>query len=162
MKYLVQNHLDGSYYISSQEPKVIEAYCETCDDSDKILISWNSSEKNAQFNALLKFLMTNVLNTRDDIYNKAEENLAECYFWSVDIIYFLQNYITYNIMEKHDILIYLYDGNYITEDEYHKIMDIMLIEEKRQLKMLKYYEKAMFTKDEKTGETMLKLRKKNI
>lgn len=40
MEHLVESHL-GGYYVSDLDPEQITAYCESCGDSDWILLSWD-------------------------------------------------------------------------------------------------------------------------
>lgn len=40
MEHLVESHL-GGYYVSDLDPEQITAYCESCGDSDWILLYWD-------------------------------------------------------------------------------------------------------------------------
>ena len=159
MEHLVENHLTGDYYVSNRDPKFIEQYCEVCEDSDEILASWDPLKKNARRNSILKYLMEKILNTREDIYNTAKkfENYSQWY--CEDIITLLLNDIDLNIEEMSDIIICLYENKIIDKSEFDFIIHIIDFEEERQIKMVKYFEKSMFTIDNKTGEKILK--KKN-
>ena len=66
LEHLVQSHL-GGHYITDGEPEFIEAYCETCGDSDEILTSWENSEKDSRVNALLRYFMIGNLNLKEDL-----------------------------------------------------------------------------------------------
>lgn len=149
MEHLVEGHL-GSYYISDDDPEFIEQYCETCGDSDTILISWNQEEENARVNALLRYFMANNMNTREDIYSKVSL-LSE---WGDGaIITLLLNEIKYNNEEVFNIVFSLYENKDITKKEFDTIIHISDFEEERQRKMVKYFEKSI---DDKTGEKVLK------
>lgn len=156
LEHLVEGHVNGSYYVSNRDPKVIEAYCETCGDSDEILTSWNPDEKNARLNALLKLLMADNLNTREDIYNSALQNSFICQWYGNDIITSLLNDVEDNNDKVFDIASSLLENKIITEKEFDVIMHISDSEKDRQIKMIKYFEKSMFTVDNKTGEKVLK------
>lgn len=51
MEYLVESHM-GGYYVSDMDPEIITQYCESCGDSDWILLSW---EKGNMMESLIKF-----------------------------------------------------------------------------------------------------------
>ena len=44
MEHLVESHV-GGFYISDQNPSVIEEYCEQCGDYDRILLSYEEGHK---------------------------------------------------------------------------------------------------------------------
>ena len=44
MEHLVESHL-GGYYISNSDPEIIEAYCDQCGDSDRIILSVKAYSK---------------------------------------------------------------------------------------------------------------------
>lgn len=44
MEHLVESHV-GGFYISDQDPSIIEAYCEQCGDYDRILLSYEEDQK---------------------------------------------------------------------------------------------------------------------
>ena len=44
MEHLVESHL-GGYYISNSDPEIIEAYCDQCGDSDRIILSWKEGQR---------------------------------------------------------------------------------------------------------------------
>ncbi len=156
MEHLVENHLTGDYYVSNRDPKFIEQYCEVCEDSDEILASWDPLIKNAKRNSILKYVIRNILNTREDIYNKAKDFDYYSQWYSEDIITLLLNDIDLNSEEMSNIIIYLYENKIINKSEFDFIVHIIDFEEERQIKMLKYFEKSMFTIDKKTGEKVLK------
>ena len=51
MEHLVESHL-GGYYISDDDPDIIETYCDTCDDYDRVILSWKKDNK---LNTLIKY-----------------------------------------------------------------------------------------------------------
>ena len=156
MEYLVEGHETGEYYISNIDPKLIEAYCETCDDSDTILVSWNPKENNARLNALVKFFMADTLNTKEDIYNYVLENSFMWQWFDNDIITSLIDDIEDNHEKVFDNAYSLYENKNITEKEFDIIMHILKLETERQIKMVKYFEEILFTIDNKTGGKVLK------
>lgn len=158
LEHLVEGHL-GSYYISSSEPEFIEEYCEICGDSDTILTSWDDSEKDARVNALLRYFMIKNLNSREDIDKKVDEYIS----YDVekkDIIPSLLNYIDCINEETYNFATYLFESKNINEDEYKRIINISRLEDDRQIKMVKYFSKSMFTKDSNGNVKVLKLAKK--
>ncbi len=155
-EHLVEGHENGNYYISNSDPKLIEAYCEICGDSDTILASWNPEEKNSRLNALLRFFMAGNMNTKDDIYNRVSQNSSMWQWYGNDIITSLLDDIEDNNEIVFDIVFSLFENKFITEKEFDIIMHISDFEKERQIKMVKYFEKAMFDVDDKTGEKVLK------
>lgn len=156
MEHLVEGHVNGNYYISNSDPKLIETYCETCGDSDTILTSWNPEEKNARLNALLRFFIADILNTKEDISNSVSQNGFMWQWDGNDIVTSLLNDIEYNNEKVFNIVFSLFENKIITEKEFDIIMHISDFEKERQIKMVKYFEKSMFDIDDKTGEKVLK------
>ncbi len=156
LEHLVKEHENDSYYISNKDPKFIEAYCETCGDSDTILASWNPLEKNAKLNALLRFLMERIINTREDIYNRAIEYEHYSRWYQEDIVSLLLFDISMNADNIYNMVSDLLDHNAITKNEFDAIMNISNFEEDRQIKMIKYFEKRMFMIDDELGIKVLK------
>lgn len=156
MEHLVEGHESGNYYISNDDPKLIEAYCETCGDSDTILTSWNPEEKNARVNALLRFFMADVLNTKKDIYNRVSLNSFMWQWDGNDIVISLLDDIEDNSEKVFDLAFSLFENKFITEKEFDVIMHIFNFEEDRQIKMVKYFEESIFDIDDKTGKKVLK------
>ena len=156
MEHLVMSHL-GGHYISDADPEFIEAYCETCGDSDCIVASWNPEEENGRINGLLRYLMGNVLNNREDIDRKVEE-----YTGLIDIedlIPSLLNDIEYDSDEVFTIVSYLLTDREISDEEYNRIMHASKFQEERQTKMIKHFAKDMFAKDENGKVKVIKLNK---
>ena len=145
IEHLVEGHL-GSYYISTKDPDYIEEICPKCNDYDEILTSWDNSQKNARTNAIVKYLMRNNLNNKKDIEKKIEEfNYGPIN--KKDIIYLILEYIYINWEEAYIIVSDLYENNFISEEEYYKILHISNIEEDRQNQMVMHYTKSIHTKD---------------
>ena len=156
MEHLVESHM-GGYYISNKDADLIESYCEECNDADTILTSWNTEDKNGRVNALLKFFLMDNIKTKQDLYNRALENLADSYFHGIDLVYSLLNEIGCNIEEAYNIASELYEKNSLSEEEFNRIIYILNLEEERQINMVKYFEDEMFTIDSDTGLRVLKL-----
>ena len=156
MEHLVEGHENGNYYISNSDPKLIEAYCEICGDSDTVLASWNPEEKNARLNALLRFFIADILNTKEDIYNSVSQKGFMWQWDGNDIFTSLLDDIEDNNEKVFNIVFSLFENGIITEKEFDIIMHISDFEKERQIKMAKYFEKSMFTIDDKTGEKVLK------
>ena len=156
MEHLVEGHVNGNYYISNSDSEFIEQYCEQCGDSDTILASWNPEEKNARLNALLRFFMESILNTREDIYYRALQQSHYSQWYSVDIISLLISDIECTNDDIREEVDDLHNNNYISDEEFDIIMHISDFEKERQIKMVKYFEKSMFDIDDKTGEKVLK------
>lgn len=108
-EYLVISHL-GGYYISSSEPEFIEAYCETCGDSDQIVASWNSEVKNAKVNALSDYFTCESIKSKEKL-----EELITGYEDEIpkgNIIEDIIDYTISNSYSNEEIIKYLYeDGN---------------------------------------------------
>lgn len=67
MEYLVESHL-GGYYISDEDPIIIEAVCEQCFDSDAIVASWTKGNREEEVISISNYLCGMEVN--DDSYNK--------------------------------------------------------------------------------------------
>ena len=116
MEHLVEGHVNGNYYISNSDSEFIEQYCEQCGDSDTILASWNPEEKNARLNALLRFFMGSILNTREDIYYRALQQSHYSQWYSVDIISLLISDIECTNDEIREEVDDLHNNNYISDE----------------------------------------------
>lgn len=55
MECLVESHL-GGYYVTTGDPKKIEAVCEQCFDYDKIVASWIKGDKKAEVSSISNYL----------------------------------------------------------------------------------------------------------
>ena len=155
-EHLVRGHL-GGYYISSSDPEFIESYCEQCGDYDEILASWDTSEENARVNALLKYFLSETLNTREDIDNEVEKITKYYDVETEDIIPSLLDQIDYKAEDTYSIASCLHEDREISNEEFEKIMKISKFEEDRQNKMVKHFANSMFTKDESGNVKVLKL-----
>ena len=84
MEYLVESHL-GGYYVSNLDPEVITAYCESCGDSDWILLSWEKGhmmETLIQYFSELKHSTENIEKNRQAGITKQEAIESALYEYS--------------------------------------------------------------------------------
>ena len=154
-EYLVEGHL-GGYYISNSDPEIIEAYCETCGDSDRILTSWDYEVDNARLNALLSYFLENVINDREALKKKIES----FYHYTTDlseIIDELLYYIEFDTEGICNVVTALYEDKEIDEIEKDKIITISNMEKDRQFKMIKLFLKSHI--DSKEDDKVMKLNK---
>lgn len=146
-EHLVQSHL-GGYYISDMEPEIIERYCETCGDYDCIMTSWNEFEENARLNALLKYFMSNSLNTKKDL-DRSYYEYSDCSLTSKEIINNIIDDIKYSSEEINNIITALFDDHDINEEEYKRISYVSKINGERQIKMVKHFAKSYVSNSSK-------------
>ena len=74
MNYLVESHM-GGYYISD-DYESIATYCETCGDSDSIIISWDGEDE--KYNALLSLVLEDYYLSIDTL-KEYFYSLLDCY-----------------------------------------------------------------------------------
>lgn len=123
MKYLVESHL-GGYYISDLDPKQITAYCETCGDSDWIVLSWEEGqmmEKLTQYFSGLKYSVENIERDRQAGITKEEAIEDVLYKYSYD---------------DRDIIKNLYEDRIISEEEYKILLKENLKSQKSQIALV--------------------------
>lgn len=123
MEYLVESHM-GGYYISDLDPKIITAFCESCGDSDWILLSWekgNMMEALTQYFSKIRYSAEYIETERQIGITKQEyiENIL--YDYSFD---------NKNVIES------LFSDNYIAEEEYKKLLKINLQAQKEQISLV--------------------------
>lgn len=147
-EYLVEGHVYGGHYISSDDPEVIQEYCETCNDYDTILASWNTAEKNARVKGLLKFLLSDSLRKREDIDERVEIYCDNIDVEPEDIIPDILDDIYISFDKIMGILEELLENGNITKSEYKLILSIAAFERDRQVNMVKYFKQfIVFTRD---------------
>ena len=54
-EYLVRDHIDGSHYITTADPKLITEICRTCGDYDMIEAVWEQGNFKQQHDAILPY-----------------------------------------------------------------------------------------------------------
>ncbi len=154
-EYLVRSHL-GGYYISGGDPEFIEQYCEQCGDYDMILTSWNSEEENAKLNALLRYFVGSVINTKEDLDERVEAYSELEDMEKKEII----PAILYDIeADNEDIcntINSLYETKDISEQERDRIVHIANFNKERQINMVHKFASSYFSKDEKGNVKVLK------
>lgn len=126
MEHLVEGHL-GGYYISDAEPKIITRYCESCGDSDSIILSWNEGNK---FIALFSYLTERQYRQEDLVNDLLDGNQLE-YLYE-DTYYFYDCRLS--------ILDVLYSEQEITKREYMIIKKQLKIVKREQYNMIKNLE----------------------
>ena len=126
MEHLVEGHL-GGWYISDEEPEVITRYCESCGDSDSIILSWNEGDK---FIALFSYLTARRFR-QEDLINDVLDGVNLEYLYD-DIYYFY---------DCHRCLLeVLHDDQALTKKEYMIIKKQIRIVKKEQYNMIKNLE----------------------
>ena len=136
MEHLVKSHM-GGYYISNEDPKIIQAYCDVCNSHDEILVSWNEGKK---LETLLTFFSK---------YKESKEQIEFDY----------DNGITKEELMEH--LAYKYNCdiemiNALTKDE-----ELTIKEQIKLLKQIKLSQKEQFKLAKKCGKTYKKQLKRN-
>ena len=123
MEHLVKSHL-GGYYVSDLDPEQITAYCESCGDSDWILLSWEEGhmmEKLTQHFSELKHSAENIERGRQAGITKKEAIESALYEYSYD---------DKNMIET------LYEERIILEDDYKKLLKENLKTQKSQIALV--------------------------
>ena len=152
IEYLVEGHVYGNHYISSDDPEKIQEYCETCNDNDIILASWSTAEKNGRVKGLLRFFLKYNLKKRKDLEDKFEMYCGDFDIEPEDIIPDILDDIDIDFDKIIGILEELLENNNITRSEYHLIVNIASKERDRQVAMVKYFAQFMvFTRDNFLG-----------
>ena len=127
MEHLVQSHL-GGYYISDNDPKFIERFCEQCGDSDWIIISWKKGNK---MNALLDHF-GRIKEDSNDIELDKNDNISRD-----EMI----NDLMWEYFEDRYMINILFENELITKEEQIKLLKQVSISQKKQFELLKsiYY-----------------------
>ena len=123
MEYLVESHL-GGYYVSDLNPKVITSYCESCGDSDWILLSWEKGhmmEALIQYFSGLKHSTKSIEKDRQAGITKQEAIESVLYEYSSD---------------NKSIIETLYEERIISEDEYKQLLKESLQAQKSQIALV--------------------------
>jgi hypothetical protein len=123
MEHLVESHL-GGYYISDLDPEIITAYCESCGDSDWILLSW---EKGNMMESLINFF-SELKYTADSIENDRKAGITKPE--AIQNILYEYSEIDKNIIEI------LYEYKYISEEEYRQLLKSNLQAQKSQINLV--------------------------
>ena len=108
MEYLVESHL-GGYYISDSDPDEITAYCESCGDSDSIILSWEAGymmEALTNYISTLKYPIEDIKKDRQAGITKQEE---------IEII-LSESFYDKNMIEE------LYEDKVILDNEYRQLL----------------------------------------
>ena len=122
MEYLVESHL-GGYYISDLDPEVITAYCESCGDSDYILLSW---EEGHMMDALLKYF-EEITHPIDNIKSYLNVGVTK------------KDFIDKILCESFDnriIIDTLFEQKYINDDEYKNLLEVNHQTHKNQISLV--------------------------
>ncbi len=123
MEHLVESHL-GGYYVSDLDPEQITAYCETCGDSDWIVLSWEKGhmiEKLSQYFSELKYSTKGIERERQEGMTKREAIENVLYEYSYKDKYIIEN---------------LYTEEIISEDEYKQLLKENLTAQKSQIALI--------------------------
>lgn len=123
MEHLVESHL-GGYYVSDLDPERITAYCETCGDSDWILLSWEEGhmmEKLTEYFSELKYSIKSIEKERQSGITKKEAIESILYEYSYKDKYIIEN---------------LYSEKVVSEDEYKQLLKENLMAQKSQIDLI--------------------------
>ena len=123
MEHLVESHL-GGYYVSNLDPKQITAYCESCGDSDWIVLSWKEGhmiEELTQYFSELK-------HSKEQIEKEMQEGITKKE--AIESVLYEYSYGDKNIIEN------LYEEEIILEDEYKKLLKENLKAQKSQIALV--------------------------
>lgn len=122
MEHLVESHL-GGYYISDLDSDLITAYCESCGDSDYILLSW---EEGHMIDALIKYF-EEITHPIDNIKSYLKAGVTK------------QDFIDKILCESFDnktIIDTLYEQKYINKDEYKMLLKVNHQTQKNQISLI--------------------------
>ena len=96
MEHLVEGHL-GGYYISDDDPEIIESYCEQCGDSDRIILSWEKGNKmETLFDYFMDIKMTKEKIENNLLNNDDKEELIDYLKYQYDCDRYIINELKYN------------------------------------------------------------------
>ncbi len=123
MEYLVECHL-GGYYVSDLDPEIITAYCESCGDSDWILLSW---EKGHMMEALIKYF-SEIKHSTESIEREQHEGITKQEA--------IESALCEYSFENKNIIDSLYDNKYILENEYRQLLKTNLQAQKNQISLV--------------------------
>ena len=123
MEHLVQGHIYCGYYISNEDPELIETWCDTCGDCDRIVLSW---EPENRFGALFEYLTK---------YEYSQENLIDNLFMGLSYEDLVNDIDAYYINREY-ILKELYEDHNFTKQEFELIKEQMELVKKEQLSRL--------------------------
>ena len=132
MEHLVESHL-GGYYVSNSDPEVITAYCESCGDSDWIILSWEEEQKMEsflQYFSELKYDAEGIKNNKQDGITKKQ---------AIERIEYEYSFEDKNIIDA------LYEENVISEEEHKMLLKENLNAQKKQLLLIR----EIYSKDNK-------------
>ena len=134
MEHLVESHL-GGYYISSADPEIITAYCESCGDSDWIILSW---EEGLMMETLLQYF-SEVYYTPEYIEDSKEAGITKQEM--IEEVVYKYDFEYKNIIDN------LFEDNNISEKEYRELLEVNLETQKKQINMVRNaYSKKTNTK----------------
>ena len=123
MEYLVESHL-GGYYVSNLDPEVITAYCESCGDSDRILLSW---EKGHMMETLIQYF-SELKHSTENIEKKRQAGITKQE--AIESALYEYSFKDKNIIEA------LYEEKIILEDEYKQLLKENLQAQKNQITLV--------------------------
>ncbi len=134
MEHLVESHL-GGYYISNSDPEIIEAYCDQCGDSDRIILSWKEGQR---LESLTNYF-SKVKNTSEQLEECKEHGIT-----TEELIFSL----TYDYDNDRYLINELAIDNIITHEEEIFLLKQVSITQKKQFEDLKriYYPNGLVRK----------------
>jgi hypothetical protein len=135
--YLVAGHM-GGYYISCDDPEIIQETCEECGDYDRIILSWSEGK-------MMETLIEYFSELR--MYEEQLKIYKENYGLTIEEI--IDN-LKYDFDEKRCLINSLFNCNIITEEETKTLLKQVSIAQKKQFLLLKsmYYANGYTRKKE--------------
>ena len=123
MEHLVESHL-GGYYVSNLDPEIITAYCESCGDSDYIILSW---EEGHMMENLIQFF-SKIKHSKE--YIEKEVNAGITKKEAIESVLYEYSYYNKDIIEN------LYEEKVILETEYKQLLKENLNAQKSQITLI--------------------------
>ena len=136
VEYLVINHLYGNYYVTSGNPEDIEAICEQCFDSDRIVASFESDVEEGIVRAILPCCYEGAyLSAMGDSEEEAFKDWLK-YAGYTEYDQYLQDDITDSFDAAKSIAQYLFEQKDINKYVYEELKNSIDVREQKWLDIL--------------------------
>ena len=139
MYHLVSSHLTGEYYISTQDPKIIEAVCEQCGDYDSIILSYNEGMKTE---ALKAYFSKNIRPTKYlkevvKYYDNIDDFLEELDYSYDDDKYMVKTLFKEKLINREEKKILFSQINQTHKKQLAMLQDVMALKDVKVLEKKK-------------------------
>ena len=124
MEYLVENHITGEYYVSNEDPEIIEKTCPECGDNDWIVLSY---EEGQRLEALSNYF---------NPIKKSKGYIIDSYINGISKEEILE-YTEYDYMSDKEMINNLFQNAIINEDEKNMLLRLVASSKRRQLEIIK-------------------------